>query len=86
VLGVAELAAHPQKALFQTAALEVVVKFPPHIVRQRPALPRHVLNEHLRIWTRFSMSAPMPPRIPNMICTNMGGFTFRSATRDKAGP
>ena len=28
-----------------------------------------------RMCARFSISAPMPPRIPKMVCTKRGGFT-----------
>jgi hypothetical protein len=46
VLGVAGRAAHPQETLFQAAALKVVVELPQHVIRQRPALPGQMFNEH----------------------------------------
>lgn len=42
----AAFATHPQKAVFETAASEVILKLPLHIIRQWPALPGHVLNQY----------------------------------------
>jgi hypothetical protein len=36
---------HPQKAVFQTAASQIVLEFPLHVVRQRPALAGHEVNK-----------------------------------------
>lgn len=44
-LGVTRLAAHPQKAVFQPAAFEVVLKFSLYIDRQLPALLRQMGRE-----------------------------------------
>jgi len=40
MLGVAGLAAHPQKAVFETAAFQVVLELAVHVIRQFPALIR----------------------------------------------
>ena len=45
VLGVAGVAAYPQEAVLQPAALEVALEFALHVTRQRPALPSHVGDE-----------------------------------------
>lgn len=45
VLGVTRLAAHPQEAVFQPAAFEVILKLALHIARQLPALLRQMGSE-----------------------------------------
>lgn len=40
MLGVTGLAAHPQKAVFETSAFQVVLELAVHVIRQFPALIR----------------------------------------------
>ena len=45
MLGMAGVAAHPQKAMLQAAAAQVVVEFLLHLVRQRALLLGHMGDE-----------------------------------------
>jgi len=45
VLGMAGLAAYPQKTVLETATFEIVFKFPLHITRQGRALGRQLLGK-----------------------------------------
>jgi len=45
VLGMAALAAHPQKAVLETPALELVFELPLNVARQRPVLGRQLGSE-----------------------------------------